>query len=582
MDFFPYTPRRYQPEVMGKLKRAMEANMTFCLQAPTGFGKTTVVLSTILKLGHPLIWVSRTGNTTDRPVQELKIINEKTNSNFFGMSFRGKTDMCPLTRTQRIFDRHSLHHLCKKCDFEDAPESFNPNYPMTFSEIYKMATQRGWCPYKLQKFLAKKANLVSMSYNYVFSEHLSMLSNMLPLEKYILVVDEAHNLQKTTSNLNSEQLTLTSLQRAVKEAESIDKDFAQVIDAVDGHVAWVRQERHIDAKKFMEKIGITPQLIGRGYDLSEEIYKRQMERHRPLGSYIRSFSKFFDKALSVAGTKGTAFIESPEGLELFDMRSAEILKGIWGNFHNVILVSGTLKPMKAFTETVGLGRHVSEEIPSFTSNVFSFVTHGVTTRGMNIGKSSLDRYRMLIHNFFSYPGNIAVFNASYRIQSELESFFKEAAKLHKKKLFVEDRSLRGNEAADFLEDFKSGRGHVLIAPMGGRFGEGVDFPGTSLEGIMLIGVPFDRLSLKTKLQNRYYEQLYGRKGRDYAYVIPAFRRASQAVGRAIRAPEDFGFFVLADERYAQPAHFDMLPDYIQRNSRDIHYSNFPLVMRSFF
>ena len=72
------------------------------------------------------------------------------------------------------------------------------------------------------------------------------------------------------------------------------------------------------------------------------------------------------------------------------------------------------------------------------------------------------------------------------------------------------------------------------------------------------------------------------QGRDYSYVIPAFRRASQAVGRAIRAPEDFGFFVLADERYAKPLHFDMLPDYVQRNSREIHYSNFPLVMRSFF
>jgi len=567
---------------MDKLEKSMNAGMPFCLQAPTGFGKTTVVLATLLKLGHPVIWVSRTGNTTDRPIQELKVINKNTKSNFFGISFRGKTDMCPVSRKQQIFDRYGLKYLCKDCEFGDAPENFMPKHPLTFSEIYALAAARKWCPYKLQKLLAKKADIISMSYNYIFGEYISMMENMLPLEKFTLVVDEAHNLQKITANLNSQQLSLTSLRRAVKEAEKLDLDFAGILDNLEAHLAWVRRTRVVDALEFMKKSEITPETIEWGYGLSEEVYRRQIENHRPLGSYIRGVSKFFDKALSVAGVKGTAFIESPEAFEVFDMRSAEILKNIWGRFRNVVLVSGTLKPIKAFTETVGIKRHVAEEIPSFASNVFSFITHGVTTRGKNIKKVFLERYRMLIHNFFAYPGNVAVFNASYRIQAELEKFFYEAAELHNKKLFMEDGSMRGDEAATFIEKFKQKKGNVLVAPMGGRFGEGVDFPGASLEGILLIGIPFERLSLKTRLRNKYYEQLYGRKGRDYAYVIPAFRRASQAIGRAIRAPEDFGFFVMADERYANPAHFEMLPDYVQRNSRSIHYSNFPLVMRSFF
>ena len=81
-----------------------------------------------------------------------------------------------------------------------------------------------------------------------------------------------------------------------------------------------------------------------------------------------------------------------------------------------------------------------------------------------------------------------------------------------------------------------------------------------------MGIPFDRMSIKTRLYLKYYEELYGkRKGPYYAYVVPALRRASQALGRALRSRDDRGIFVLGDERYSEKRFLQLLPDFVLEN-----------------
>ncbi|HID16988.1 TPA: hypothetical protein EYP26_01690, partial [Candidatus Bathyarchaeota archaeon] len=87
-----------------------------------------------------------------------------------------------------------------------------------------------------------------------------------------------------------------------------------------------------------------------------------------------------------------------------------------------------------------------------------------------------------------------------------------------------------------------------------------------LEAVFLVGVPFERPTLKTRLYVEYYQRLYGEeKGRYYAYTVPALRRASQALGRALRSKEDKAVLVLGDERYAR--YLELLPDYVQNTVR---------------
>ncbi|MCD6491187.1 MAG: hypothetical protein J7K59_02715, partial [Candidatus Korarchaeota archaeon] len=56
-----------------------------------------------------------------------------------------------------------------------------------------------------------------------------------------------------------------------------------------------------------------------------------------------------------------------------------------------------------------------------------------------------------------------------------------------------------------------------------------------------------------------------RKGRFYAYVVPAIRRAAQAMGRAIRSPKDKAIIIAADERYSKKQYLELLPEFFRQD-----------------
>lgn len=121
MEYFPYLIRQEQQRCLEFMRKNLKRNI--CLQAPTGFGKTIVILSTLLERGYPIIWAVRTGNETDRPIEELKIINKKKGTQFFGLSYRGKKDMCLLARNLKLkgWGYNDVALLCKsqkKCKYD--------------------------------------------------------------------------------------------------------------------------------------------------------------------------------------------------------------------------------------------------------------------------------------------------------------------------------------------------------------------------------------------------------------------------------------------------------------------------------
>ena len=91
-----------------------------------------------------------------------------------------------------------------------------------------------------------------------------------------------------------------------------------------------------------------------------------------------------------------------------------------------------------------------------------------------------------------------------------------------------------------------------------------------LEGIMIVGVPFNRLDLKTKTYVDYYKSKYGyKKGVHLSYIVPALRKTSQALGRALRSKHDRAVIVLADERYGLPRNLALLPDLVKKHHKSV-------------
>lgn len=595
MKYFPYAPRRHQREVIEAIRRAAERGVSFCLHAPTGFGKTPVVLSALLDVtedGGRIIWAVRTGNETDRPIEELKVISKRRS--IFGISFRGKRDMCLLARKMGMNSHEGVSNLCRM-KRESCPyfrnlrrsEDVELENPVSFSEVLEIASKLSVCPYFLQISMLDRVKVISLSYNYVLSPLGWAIRHKVRFRDSFLVIDEAHNIDRVAKELNSRSISLASVERALKEDERYDPRDSlnlrrKIASLRDFTISVAKDEDGtFSLEEMLSQTGFEPGDLKTLHELINTVYSDQIRRGKEPRSYLNSVAEFLLVALEKSGEDGVVYLYSREdgpSLEVWDMRAREMLSSIWSDFRSVIFMSGTLEPIDAFAETIGLNEFSKMSIPSIADpeRVSTVIVKGVSTKGEELSAEMVKRYLRVVESFLELPGNLAIFTASYRVQEEVLEGIKELAVESGRSLFVEERDMSGDEASRMLKEFKglpkAGKEGLLIAPAGGRFAEGADFPGEELEGIMLLGIPFDRLTTKTRLQIEYSERIHGRrKGRYLAYVVPALRRASQALGRAIRSEKDEASFLLADERFLKRAYFSLLPDFVKWNVRIVRW-----------
>ena len=598
IDYFPYEPRPYQKEVIEALEEVISEGGYFCLQAPTGFGKTPVVLSAALPMldeGYSLIWSVRTGNEIDRPVEELREIVRRKGVDIFGMSLRGKKDMCLLAKDKGIKGYEAVSTFCKmqrkECPYYrrlERTEVVVPSEPVTFTEILEISRTLGVCPYFLQLNLLPYASMVSLSYNYILTDLGWVIRRSIPFRESILVVDEAHNIISAAMDLNSRSITLTTVERAINEAIKFNRrDLAVKLGKL--HRFMRDHARNVDGTfslfEMTQYSNIEEKDIASLGRLAQAVYKDQLKRGKEPRSYANSIYEFFKVAKEKEGLEGVAFVYSWEDsklkYEVWDMRSAEVLKDIWKNFRSVVFMSGTLAPIDGFAATIGLEDCKSMIVPQIAdpNKVVTYLIKGVTTKGEKLSVRMIDRYLSTLERFLNIKGNVAVFTASYRVQSEIIDGLRKLALKKGKLIFEERKNMTGDEARNVLKAFKNlpkeGKEGLLVAPAGGRFSEGADFPGEELVAVYLLGIPFEKLTTKTALFIDYYQKIYGpRRGRYLAYVVPALRKASQSLGRVIRSSEDWGIFVLGDERYSRVSYFRLLPEFVGENLQLVRWDDF--------
>lgn len=605
--YFPYNFKYDQEDFLQFLQTEINKKHVV-ISAPTGYGKTPLILAGLLPLvrcdaGAKIVWAVRTGNETDRPIEELKIINEKNPVS--GISFRGKKDMCLLQKeVEGEMDHEEVAYFCRyrrrDCPYyKGLFNSILPNYfePLTYSEILMFCERNEICPYYYQLELIEKADVVAVNYNYILNEHIAwVLKNRIRYDKSFLIVDEAHNLQQAYSSINSKRITLNTIRNAIRE---LDKNFS-------GHeeVRWLLErmfsyfenlqraiseggieDQAVELRDLLKYCDITVSyfndLVYEVTSLGNELRSILLNNKKTPRSSLHSLGDFWIKALDLLSESGVVLIANPEGngnisVEIFDMRSAELLSSIWSKFRGVVFCSGTLGPPKAFGETVGLNSFSSHHF-SFKlgkDNCMSLITLRLTSEGEELSEEMSKKYLEAIDSFLSgLRENVAIFSASYRIQNDLiRGGLLDIIEKSKRVAFIEEKGMSGDLGRKILDDFKgasrSDKKGVLLATAGGRFAEGTDFPGRELVGIFLVGVPFDRLTSKTKLYIDYYRKMYGvDKGEFYSYVLPAVRRASQALGRAIRSSEDRAVFVLGDRRYKR--FLNLLPRFVTMNYKKI-------------
>jgi DNA excision repair protein ERCC-2 len=168
------------------------------------------------------------------------------------------------------------------------------------------------------------------------------------------------------------------------------------------------------------------------------------------------------------------------------------------------------------------------------------------------------------------PTNTGIFAASFEVLNSLLNEDLENAL--QKPLFHERRAMTSKANEKLVSDFKTcgGKGGaVFLGVQGGRTSEGVDFPGNQMNSVIVVGVPYAEPTPRVKAQIEYYDKCFPGLGREYGYILPAMKKASQAAGRPIRTLDDRGAIVFLDYRFSTSYCRSFLPSWISNRMKTL-------------
>ncbi|MHA1229264.1 MAG: helicase C-terminal domain-containing protein [Candidatus Helarchaeota archaeon] len=630
--FFPYKKtREKQGEAINRIYQELsETNKHVVIFAPNGYGKTILGLASVLPIvkikDKKLIYLCRTHTQIQRVIEELLKINSELQKNdenlqLSGIGLRGRNSMCFHPAVMDLRDHNLSHITCielrknNKCLFYNNvkrhPEKVDfllstlEIKPIDGSELIETCRDYDFCPYIISKSLLEKADVIACNYQWIINPYIR--ANLLDsinakLNDIILIIDEAHNIPDISTEIDSSSLTKYTVEVFIDECRnygfSFFKKFGEILKKIYDDLS----------KNKSEELKIIPEYIIKKFDILGYINKdffinmvktgkniRDMKLRAGKHPYSSIFTvgNFFLKWINSMDKDNYCFLatkyRTERGrpgfkLEIISLDPKKILEPIFSEVYASLHMSGTINP-NAYIDVVGLPETaVQLNLPALwkKENVKVIAIKGITSKGTSrteqMFKQMLKHIKIAIDHT---PKNIGIFTASYDIlKSLLDAGFDKIQT--NKRIFIENPKMKSAENDEMIRHFKEASqkdGGILLGVCGGRNAEGEDFPGDYMNTVIICGIPFARPTVRVQAFIDYYIKHYGtNKGRDISYNIPAFRRANQAAGRAIRTLNDRGVIILMDYRYSTKYFKRFLANWIKERIKVIE--NDPALLKN--
>ena len=620
-EYFPYASvRPRQDQFIQTVFDAVENRRSVLIEGSNGLGKTissiSACLPTAVEKDLKILYVARTHRQHDRVIEELRAVFRK--HHVTGISLRGRNQMCLNSfAAKNAFDAKSLMEACEmlkakgRCPYHKGPDEQNYEYlqlqmqiaarPYTASEIQKVCRRRSMCPYELVKAALSDVKVVALSYLYVFDpviRNAFLKSLDSHLQKTILIVDEAHNLPETAIDIASSSLSLFVIKQAELEAKKYENK------AIEEFAHFFRKEIEKLAENIHREQIISPESIidiiqkqgsitnprdffEQLHEVSSSIKRNLLAEGKNPRSFIHSMSEFLlrwletmgdDSFINVVSRYATREKVKTVKLEIVALDPSKVTSPVFSFTYSNIIMSGTLQPLEAYARITRLPKNTVQCVvpsPFPKEHILPLVCCGISTameqRTPAMYQTIIERINEVVQNT---PANTGIFTASFDVLNALVNEGLEAAL--DKPLFHEHRGMSSKANEKIVADFKTcgeGDGAVFLGVQGGRTSEGVDFPGNQMNSVVIVGVPYSEPTPRVKAQINYYDECFPKLGREYGYVLPAMKKASQAAGRPVRTLEDWGAIVFLDYRFATNYCRRFLPSWISNEMKILPYAD---------
>jgi DNA excision repair protein ERCC-2 len=617
--YFPYPSfKPTQETLLSVVCDSIKQNSHAIVDGASGLGKTVGALAGALEACKQrdikILYAARTYKELDRVIEELVAINRRQKVS--GISIRGRAEMCINDAVLQLsHDSATVMELCTdlmesgKCPYyskvdEDAGlvrgvmNDFL-SAPVSAYELISRSRREGLCPYEITRLLLPNVDVVALNYAYLFNRQIrDSFTKKLKrsLSQYALILDEAHNLPEIANEFESDHLSSASISATADEADHYGKAnvrrFAECLLRAVNKAE--RKEQQVDFKAMAEeaaregRVGDTlPIFLEASHAFGESIKAILLSKGKLPRSHIHRLSEFFLCGLETSGRPDFVHLLQTESrdsgnvdamgfgnpgrsqrLEIVSLDPRSATREVIESVLSTVSMSGTLENAEAYQQVMGLPEctlKVSLPSPFSEDQTLLLACKGLSTlyekRGEEVYSKMVSKISEVVR---STPGNTGVFCSSYEVLTGLLHCGLEESLT--KPLFIERQRTRSTDHDQMIEEFKAmglRGGGVLLGVMGGRFSEGEDYPGNEMNSVVIVGVPYPKPTVKVNSQINYYGTVFPGKGKDYGYILPAMRKASQAAGRPFRNLDDRGVVVFLDYRYSTRYLESFLPRWIR-------------------
>ncbi len=570
---FPHAGfRAGQRDMAAATYRATRDGDSLLCEAPTGIGKTISTLfpaSKALGEGEIAQVTYLTAKVAGRlsAMQALKQMNDsglcvsavqiraKQSTCFcsVGRCERDDVGRCPMTLG--FFDR-----------LPAARDELLSSGIIDDDQLDDIAWQHQLCPFELALQMLPWVHVVVADYNYVFDPLVRLPHYSESRLDTVLLIDEAHNLVDRSRSMFSGQLSRANCLDEAHACRASHPTVAHSLERLSKALLNHARDQTSPEAVSNETDSSVARAAGQAIEAivstmgeSPPLPESNSEIFRALCRYVAISELYSDqhRTITEVSTEGR---RKEVSMTLYCLDASIVLAKQYKQFKSQVIFSATLRPSLFYRDTLGLPETTPQlqvSSPFDTARTLHNVVDWIDTRYRK-RSSSLSQLIDLIYQVSNKkPGNYLVFFPSYAyLEQACHAFISAHPTVS---VWKQSAQQSKDDQKSILDSLDSPGHRVGFAILGGVFGEGIDYLGDKLIGVIVVSAGLPGLDVKTQLVADHYRE-QGHDGYDFAYRYPGFTRVLQTVGRLIRSESDSGVIVLVDDRFKQAFYRQLYPD----------------------
>ena len=571
---FPFEYRDGQKEIVKNVYKVINMKKDLFIQAPTGVGKTISVIYPAVKAmaygnGEKLFYLTAKTITGTVAVKAFEALRDK-GLHFRNIFITAKEKMCILEkpacnprecpRAKGHFDR-----------VNDAVYDIITNeYDISRDKILEYAEKHNVCPFEFQLDISNWVDGIICDYNYAFDPNASLKRYFKEgvKGKYILLVDEAHNLVDRAREMYSETLVKEDVMAAARIVKTMSKRLHGALDKVNKEMLALKRDCDGEYKLVSQISKLELALLRLDNVMTKFLDENKKFENRDVVLELYFNIKNFLKTCESVDDNYRICLRFRDNgdfaVNLMCINPAENLKMYKEKAVSTIFFSATLLPVNYYKEL--LTGDVNDyamyiESPFDVKNRLLLLGNDVTSKYTMRNDKQFEKIAEYIRTISKgKKGNYMVFFPSYALMNKVYQIVYESQWSDDVKLLVQGNSMNEADREEFLKEFENSGNETMIAfcVMGGIFSEGIDLERDKLIGSIVVGTGLPQVCTEREIIKGFFDEM-GRNGFDYSYRFPGMNKVQQAAGRVIRTTEDVGVIALLDERFMQSAYKSLFP-----------------------